>query len=81
MVKAFRSGLSRLDLFSVPERDQAKVNAERLQRIWEKELRKKKPSLIRALWIFSRTRVIVAYGCLIVSVFLQFLGPVRSLMK
>ena len=88
MLKAFRVGLSRADIMPVSEDDGARSNAERLQRIWKEEQekeegeegkkkKKKGSSLERAIWRFSRTRFVVATVSMMLSIFLQFLGPVR----
>lgn len=79
MVKAFRTGLSKLDLFTLPTRDQARENAERLERIWRAELKEKEEgeaSLARCIWRFGRTRFLFAVALLVVSITMQFLGPV-----
>ena len=84
MVKAYKSGLSVLDLGTVADRDQAKYNAERLQRFWDAEQREakaknKKPSLTWAIWKFGRTRFLLSILFLILSLIMQFLGPVMNL--
>lgn len=85
MWKAFRTGLSRLDLLEVAERDQAHVTAQRLQRIWEQEVerahkqsdpKKRTPSMTKAVMKFCATRVCIAGIMLMISIVLQFLGPV-----
>ena len=78
MLKAYRSGLSRLDIFTLPTIDQARENAERLERIWREELENKKEnaSLPRAIFRFGRTRILLAICLFVVSSVLQFLGPV-----
>nr|AHK05653.1 ATP-binding cassette transporter sub-family C member 5 [Tigriopus japonicus] len=84
MWKAFRTGLSRLDLLEVAERDQAHVTAQRLQRIWEQEVerahkqsdpKKRTPSMTKAVMKFCATRVCIAGIMLMISIVLQFLGP------
>jgi hypothetical protein len=78
MMKAYRTGLTADDLFDMPEREQAKANAERMQRIWEEEQKgTDRPSLARCVWVFSRTRVVLACIMLTLSTMFQFLGPVR----
>ena len=83
MIKAYRTGLSKIDLFTLQENDQAKFNAERLQRIWEKAVERNRtqgkgpPSLLSVIWRFGRTRFLLAMVALILSIAMQFLGPVR----
>ena len=82
MLKAYRTGLSKLDLYSLPERDTAKYNAERLERIWREEVAEaeksgKPASVARAVVRFTRTRFVLACVLIMSSVILQFLGPVR----
>ena len=64
---------------------QAKLNAERLQRLWEEEQKSaaaagRKPSLVRSVLSFCRTRIFFAAIFLIISVVVQFLAPVTSLL-
>eukprot|EP00094_Tigriopus_californicus_P010393 TCALIF_10025-PA protein Name:"Similar to ABCC5 Multidrug resistance-associated protein 5 (Homo sapiens)" AED:0.10 eAED:0.10 QI:113/0.84/0.78/0.92/0.76/0.71/14/0/1294 len=84
MWKAFRSGLSRLDLLELDERDQAHNTAQRLQRIWENEVerarketdpKKQTPSMTKVVMKFCATRVCIAGIMLMISIVLQFLGP------
>ena len=75
MVKANNVGLTKADIFTLAESDKAKTNAERLQRIWE-ELPEDKRTMSRAVWIFARTRIFVALLLMVVSLILQFIGPV-----
>ena len=79
MIKSYRTGLTKLDLHTIPEGDQARDNAERLQRFWDEELTLtggENPSFGRAVWRFARTRFIVAVTLLVISTLAQFLGPV-----
>jgi hypothetical protein len=81
MVKAFRTGLSRLDLPRLSVRDQAITNAARLERLWKSECEEAKakgrsPSLATAVWKFIRTRFFIAAFLLLVSIVMQFFGPV-----
>ena len=84
MVKAYRNGLSPRDLFQLSSRDEGCFNAERLQRIWEEELKDAKrrkngprqPSLAKCIWKFSRTRLILSSIFIMLSIVLQFIAPV-----
>ena len=75
MVKANKVGLTKADVFTLADSDKAKTNAERLQRIWE-ELPEDRRTMSRAVWIFARTRILVALLLMMVSLILQFIGPV-----
>ncbi len=84
MLKAFRGGLSRLDLLPVSEEDSARRNAERLQRLWEEEVEaagrnRRKPNFGRAVFKFARTRFFISALFMMIASFLQFLGPVRAI--
>ena len=69
-------------------------NAERFERVWEEEKRRcqkinedkkskqekhVRPSLSRAAWQFGRTRFIVCLVLVVISMFLQFAGPVSKI--
>ena len=59
MVKAYKQGLSKTDLYDLQARDQAITNAHRLQRLWERETEVSKaagrsPSFAKTVWIFCR---------------------------
>ena len=77
MVKANKVGLTKADVFTLADSDKAKTNAERLQRIWE-ELPEDSRTMSRAVWIFARTRIVVALLLMMLSLILQFLGPVSN---
>ena len=77
MVKANKVGLTKADLFTLADSDKAKTNAERLQRIWE-ELPEERRTMSRAVWMFARTRIVVALLLMMLSLILQFLGPVSN---
>ena len=83
MIKAYRSGLSKMDLYALPDRDQGRTNAERLQRIWNDEQETAREqgrpaSLAKAVVKFIKTRFILSCVLIMVSVILQFMGPVRN---
>ena len=78
-IKAFRTGLTKLDLFTLPPSDHAPPNAGRLQRILD-EMGEEK-SLVRATWIFSRTRIFMATVIMLSSFILQFVGPVWQKLR
>ncbi|XP_071525767.1 ATP-binding cassette sub-family C member 5-like isoform X3 [Panulirus ornatus] len=80
MWKAYKHGLQPNDLWSLQREDGSEANSERLERLWEDEMRiaekdKRKPELWRAVWRSMRTRVIVSMVISILQNVLQFLGP------
>jgi hypothetical protein len=59
--------------------DKAERNAKRLTRIWEEEKLRagiENASFMKAVWRFGKTRFYVCIVLMIISVILQFLGPV-----
>ncbi|XP_046389738.1 ATP-binding cassette sub-family C member 5-like [Ischnura elegans] len=78
MFKAFRKGISTEDVWDLSKKDSAKYNASRLTHFWEEEIKVKgsnKASLARAVWRFSRTRLLWATVLMILTNAFQFLGP------
>ena len=86
----FQKGLSNSDVLEIGDRDDAKINAERFQRLWEQEIEnckaanlkkvgeeKIRPSLTNVVWRFARTRLIVCFILIIFSMLLQFIVPVQ----
>ena len=89
----FKTGLTNEDILPLSGEDDARRNAERMQRIWDEEVlaakltRKNnsddeaKPSLSRVVWRFGRTRFLIAICLVFISEILQFVGPVSILAK
>ncbi|XP_018418340.1 PREDICTED: multidrug resistance-associated protein 5-like [Nanorana parkeri] len=86
--KAYRlSKLNMNDLWDLTSQDSAEKNCQRLHRLWEAELEKcgkTKASLRIVLWRFCRTRSLLAFLCLIVTMVANFIGPaifIRALLE
>ena len=85
-------GLLPTDLYKTDEPEDAMKNAERFERLWEEEKYKCKqlngtrdlqlepvrPSLSRVAWQFGKTRFLIALILVVLSMFLQFVGPVAN---
>ena len=66
----------------ISSEDEAKINAERLERLWKDEKNKCKekgdtPSLSRVVWRFGKTRFIIALILVFLAMILQFVTTVR----
>ena len=65
----------------ISSEDEAKINAERLERLWKDEKNKCKengtpPSLSRVVWRFGKTRFIIALILVFFAMILQFVTTV-----
>jgi hypothetical protein len=81
MIKAYHHGLGYTDLFTLPQKDQSKHSAARLQRLWDEEQDKAKkakrePSFSWACIRFCQRRIIIAAVFFVFAAVLQFLIPV-----
>lgn len=86
MWKAYKKKIGDEDLWSLPREESAKINADRLERLWQEEraLAKKagrSPKLWKAVWRFSRTRLLAAQVLAMLIDFVFFLGQVLYLQK
>ncbi|KAM8977449.1 ATP-binding cassette sub-family C member 5-like [Pelodytes ibericus] len=86
--KAYRlSELHISDLWGLPSQESSEVNCQRLQRLWEEELRKRgkrKASLSLVMWKFCQTRSLLALLSLIITMVANFVGPaifIRALLE
>ena len=81
-----QSGLTSADILPLSSEDDARRNAERMQRLWDEEVAACKlastdtarPSLSRVVWRFGKTRFLVALCLVFFSMIFQFIGPVRK---
>ncbi|XP_031752876.1 multidrug resistance-associated protein 5 isoform X2 [Xenopus tropicalis] len=86
--KAYKlSELQMNDLWSLPFHESSETNCQRLQSLWEEELQnhgKRKASLSLVLWRFCRTRSLLAFLSLIITMTASFIGPaifIRALLE
>ena len=86
MFPCVQSGLTSADILPLSSEDDARRNAERMQRLWDEEVAACKlvttdtarPSLSRVVWRFGKTRFLVALCLVFFSMIFQFIGPVRK---
>ncbi|XP_063314810.1 MIT domain-containing protein 1 isoform X2 [Pelobates fuscus] len=85
--KAYKmSELKMSDLWGLPSQESSELNCERLQSLWEDEVRKrgkKKASLSLVMWRFCQTRSLLALFSLIITMVANFIGPaifIRALL-
>ncbi|XP_060577708.1 ATP-binding cassette sub-family C member 5-like [Ruditapes philippinarum] len=79
MWNIYRKGIDTIKDMTIGENEKAKPNADRLERIWSEELKKRGPeksSFSRAVMVFVKTRMIFAFLSLFVTVALQFSVPI-----
>ncbi|KAG8452189.1 hypothetical protein GDO86_004109 [Hymenochirus boettgeri] len=86
--KAYKLGELQInDLWGLPLEETSEINCQRLQSIWDKELKdhgKRKASLSFVLWRFCRTRQLLAFLSLIITMTANFIGPsifIRALLE
>ncbi|XP_068202671.1 ATP-binding cassette sub-family C member 5-like isoform X2 [Palaemon carinicauda] len=86
MWKAYKKKISEDDLWELPREESAKTNGDRLGRLWEEEIARAKkagrpPRLWRAVWRFSRTRILVAQLMAMIIDVTFFIGPIVYLQR
>uniref|UniRef100_A0A8C5LMW9 ATP-binding cassette sub-family C member 5 n=1 Tax=Leptobrachium leishanense TaxID=445787 RepID=A0A8C5LMW9_9ANUR len=75
------------DLWGLPSQESSELNCQRLQKLWEDELRKRgkeKVSLSLVIWRFCQTRSLLALFSLIITLIASFIGPaifIRALLE
>ncbi|XP_078472731.1 ATP-binding cassette sub-family C member 5-like isoform X1 [Lampetra planeri] len=86
--KAFKKGELKMDhVWPVSKHEGSAVNARRLERLWQQELKecgREGASLSRVMWRFCRTRLVISILCLMITMLAGFCGPafvVRRLLE
>ncbi|KAM4795961.1 MIT domain-containing protein 1 [Rhinophrynus dorsalis] len=86
--KAYKlSEIQMSDLWGLPGQESSEINCQRLQHLWDEELRKHgkdKASLSLVMWRFCQTRSLLALLSLIITMIANFIGPaifIRALLE